>query len=127
MPELSERQRERLVELEPWLSSARLIDALERKWEVHFRCLECGATKTWRRDTMLGRAQKLLGRTFAEIQRMTPCPRCGRHRPAIRVAGVIDPGHDADLLRYELINTLLEAGLKPTDYGIGWKPPAERL
>jgi len=25
-------------------------------------------------------------------------------------------------LRYELINTLLEAGLKPTNYGIGWAP-----
>ena len=111
-----------MSELEPWLAAARLVDALERKWEVHFRCTLCGAGKTWRSDTMLGRARPLLGATFAEIQRRTPCPQCGHRLPAIRVSGVIDPGPAAERLRYELINTLLDAGLKPTDYGIGWAP-----
>lgn len=124
MPELSDQQRRKLAQLDPWLASARLIDALERRWEIHFRCTACGATKTWRRDTMLGRARGLLGATMAEIQRRTPCPQCAARMPAMSVSGVIDPGPAAERLRWELISTLIDAGLKPTDYGIGWQPPA---
>jgi len=123
MPELSEQQLRKMVELEPWFAAARLIDALERRWEIHFRCAACGATKTWRRDTMLGRARRLLGATMAEVQRRVPCPRCGARIPAMSVSGAMEGGPDADRLRWELINTLIDAGLKPTEYGIGWQPP----
>jgi len=126
VPELSDQQRRKLVELEPWFASARLIDALERRWEIHFRCTGCGATKTWRRDTFLGRARPLLGCTMAEIQKRTPCPHCGGRIPAMVASGVIDPGDGVDRLRWELINALVDAGLKPMDYGIGWAPAGRR-
>lgn len=124
MPELSDQQRRKLTELEPWFASARLIDALERRWEIQFRCTVCGASKTWRRDTYLGRARALLGATMAEIQRRVPCPQCGTRMPMMTPSGVIEPGPDAESLRWELISTLVDAGLKPSDYGIGWRPPS---
>lgn len=126
MPELSEAQRRKMVELDPHMAAARLIDALELKWEITFRCAACGTSKTWRRDTFLGRAKGLLGQTMAQIQKRTPCPRCGRRMPQMVFNGVEGAGHMADQLRGELINTLIDAGLKPTDYGIGWSPPAPR-
>jgi len=123
MPELSDRQRRKIAELETWFASARLVEALERNWEIHFRCTVCGATKTWRRDTMLGRARGLLGLTMAQIQARTPCPQCGARTPAMWMSGVIDPGPEAEPLRWALINALLDAGLRPSDYGYGWRPP----
>jgi hypothetical protein len=126
MPELSDQQRRKAAELDPWFASARLVDALERHWEIHFRCTTCGATKTWRRDTYLGKARGLLGATMGEIQRRAPCPNCGARMPAMSASGVIDPGDATGRLRWELINTLIDAGLKPTDYGIGWQPPSQR-
>lgn len=123
MPELSDRQREKAATLESWFATTRLVVALERKWELHFQCLTCGATKTWRRDTMLGRARPLLNCTMADIQRRVPCPQCGRRRPRIRMSGTLDPGPHADQFRMELITTLLDVGLSPTDYGYGWRPP----
>jgi hypothetical protein len=126
MPEMSDQQRRKLAELEPWFASARLIDALERRWEIHFRCTVCGATKTWRCDTFVGKAKALLGATMSEIQRRTPCPQCRARMPAMSASGLINPGDGAEHLRWQLINTLIDAGLKPTDYGIGWQPPARR-
>jgi endogenous inhibitor of DNA gyrase (YacG/DUF329 family) len=126
MPELSEQQRRKMVELDARFAAARLVDALELKWDITFRCAACGTSKTWRRDTMLGRARPLLGSTMAEIQRRTPCPRCGRRMPQMNFSGMEGPGPLADQLRAELINTLIDAGLKPTDYGIGWTPSAAR-
>lgn len=123
VPEPSESDRRKAARLEPWLADARLVDALERGWEVHFRCQFCGATKTWRRDTMLGRSRGLLGKTFAEIQRQAACPRCGGRLPIVWISGVKDPGPDAERLRWGLINTLLDAGLSPGDYGFGWRAP----
>lgn len=122
MPELSDQQRRKMVELDPRFAAARLVDALELKWEIIFKCATCGTSRTWRRDTYLGRARPLLGLTMAEIQRRTPCPRCGRRMPQMGFSGTDGPGPFADQLRYELINTLVEAGLKPTDYGICWAP-----
>lgn len=124
MPELSDQQRRKLAELEPEFAKARLVDALELRWDIHFRCLACGSTRTWRRDTMLGRARALLGRTMAEIQRRAVCPRCDRRMPQMWFGGVKGAGPLADRYRSELITTLLDAGLAPTDYGIGWQPPS---
>lgn len=121
MPEPSDSDRRKAAQLEPWLASARLVDALERGWEIHFRCQYCGATKTWRRDTMLGRARDFLGATFAEIQRKAVCPRCPGRLPVLWMSGVKDPGPQAERLRYALIDTLLEAGLSPEAYGYGWR------
>lgn len=126
MPELSDAQRRKMVELTPRFATARLVDALELNWEITFRCMACGTSKTWRRDTFLGKAKRLLGSTMAEIQRRTPCPRCGSRMPQMIFNGMDGPGPLADQLRYELINTLIDAGLKPTDYGIGWVPQRVR-
>lgn len=124
MPELSDQQQRKIAELEPWFASARLIDALELGWEIHFRCPACGTKKTWRKEVMLGRARALLPTTMAEIQRRTPCPRCGRRGPAMAASGMCNPTPEmAERLRWELINTLIDAGLKPNDFGIGWRPP----
>lgn len=60
MSELSDHQRCKLMNLEPRYAQARLVDLFERKCELIFRCLACGTGKTWRRDTMLGRARPLL-------------------------------------------------------------------
>lgn len=126
MPELSDAQRRKIAELDARFAAARLVDALELKWEITFRCLACGTSRTWRRDIYLGRARALLGMTMAEIQRRTPCPRCGRRMPQMSFSGGLEgPGPLAEQLRYELINTLIDAGLKPTDYGIGWRPQSQ--
>lgn len=115
-----------MVTLEPRFAAARRVDALELKWEITFRCMACGTSKTWRSDTYLGRARPLLGLTMAEIQRRTPCPRCGRRAPQMIFSGIDAPGPHAEHLRYALINTLIDAGLKPSDYGIGWLPSQTR-
>lgn len=124
MPEPSERERHKMVELDPWVARTRLVRVLELKGEVHFKCAECFATKTWRRDTMLGRARRLLKHTFAEIQRRTPCPRCGARLPAITVSGPTDAGPFAEQYRWDVITALTEAGLNPDEYGYGWRSPA---
>jgi DNA-directed RNA polymerase subunit RPC12/RpoP len=124
MPEPSDSDRRKAAQMEPWLAGARLVDALERGWEIHFRCQYCGTTKTWRRDTMLGRARPLLGDTFDQIQRKAACPRCPGRLPILWMSGVQDPGPQAERLRWDVINTLLDAGLSPSDYGYGWRPPS---
>ncbi len=125
MPEPSDSDRRRAAELAPELARARLVDAFERGWEIHFRCQFCGATKTWRRDTMLGRARGLLGVTFVEIQRRTVCPRCPGRAPIITMSGVIDPGN-AEARRWATVSALLDAGLDPGAYGYGWRPAGGR-
>jgi hypothetical protein len=124
MPEPSDSDRRKAAQMEPWLASSRLVDALERGWEVHFRCQYCGTTKTWRRDVMVGRARGLLGETFAAIQRKAACPRCPGRLPIIWISGIQEPGARAEQLRWALISTLLDAGLNPSDYGYGWRPAA---
>jgi hypothetical protein len=68
MPEPSDNDRRRAATLDPVFSKARLVDALDRGWEIEFRCQYCSATKTWQRDVLLGRARAYLGLTMAEIQ-----------------------------------------------------------
>jgi hypothetical protein len=126
VPELSDSQRRKLAELEPRFAAMRLVDAFERKWEIQFRCTVCGTAKTWRRDVMLGKARALLGLTMAEIQRRTPCPRCGCRMPQMAMSGVFDPAHLAEQYRWEAIAALADAGLNPDDYGYGWRRPAAR-
>ena len=76
---------------------------------------------------MLGRARPLLGLTMAQIQKRTPCPRCGYRMPAMAPSGgVLEPGDLAEQFRWEVITALSEAGLNPADYGYGWRPPATR-
>ena len=127
MPELSDQQRRKMAELDPGFARLRLVDALERKMEILFRCTACGASRSWRRDTMLGRARRLLGATMTEIQKRTPCPRCGYRMPAMAPSGgVLDPGDLAERFRWEVITALSDAGLNPGDYGYGWRPPQDR-
>lgn len=127
MPELSDQQRRKMAELEPRFARLRLVDALELKMEILFKCTACGTSRSWRRHTMLGRARKLLGATITEIQKRTPCPRCGYRMPAMAPSGgVLDPGDLADRFRWDAITALSEAGLNPADYGYGWRPPQDR-
>ena len=129
MPELSGQQRRRMAELEPRFANLRLVDAVELKMEILFRCTACGTSRSWRRDTMLGRARGLLGATMAEIQRRTPCPRSCYRLPAMAAhGGVWDLQHLAEQLRWDAISALTEAGLDPTAYGYGWRPssPAQK-
>lgn len=126
MPELSDQQRRRLMALEPHIARARLVDLLERKCELAFRCLACGTSKTWRRDTMLGRAKGLLGLTLAEIQRRTPCPRCGARMTQLAVSGVWEPQDLAERFRWEAIEALHAAGVDPRALGYGWRAPEAR-
>lgn len=123
MPELSDSQRRKLVELEPRFAATTLVRALELKWEIHFQCTACRSTKTWRHDTMLGRAKALLKLTMAEIQRRTPCPRCGARMPAMAQSGIWDPQDLAEQFKWDAIEGLRRAGLDPLDYGYGWRPP----
>lgn len=128
MPELSDQQRRKLTALEPRFAQLRLVEAFERKMEIQFICIDCRTSRTWRRDVMLGRASSLLGATMSEIQRRTPCPRCGRRMPAMSaIGGVWDAGELADQFRWEAISALAEAGLNPGDYGYGWRPPTRAL
>ncbi|MEW6390215.1 MAG: hypothetical protein AB1542_07255 [Pseudomonadota bacterium] len=125
MPEPSDADRRKAARLDPAFAGARLIDALERGWEIGFRCQYCGAGKTWRRDTMLGRARRYLNCTMAEIQARLPCPRCPGRMPIMTMSGVIDPG-DAEARRWATVSLLLDVGLNPTDYGYGWAPPGRQ-
>lgn len=121
MPEPSDSDREKAARLPDWFASSRLVEALERDWEIHFRCQYCGASRTWRRDVMLGRAQKALGFTMAEIQRRARCSRCQAPMPIMSMTGVRELGGHAPRARDALIHTLLDAGLNPADYGYGWR------
>jgi hypothetical protein len=114
-----------MAQLDHQFAAIRLVEALEKGWEITFRCHYCGATKTWRRDTFLGRARKLLGATMAEIQRKVVCPRCPGHMPIMTFSGVLDLGAGAERARHAMITTLLDAGLNPSDFGYGY-PPAGR-
>lgn len=127
MPEPSDSDRRKAAQMEPWLAQARLVDALERGWTLHFRCQFCGASRTWHRDTMLGRARRLLGATLADVQAKAACPRCPGRMPILTMSGVRDPGPQAQRLREAVICDLLDAGLNPSALGYGWRPtPAGR-
>ncbi len=43
MPEPSEADRRKAAQLDPAFANARFVDALERGWEIGFRCQYCGA------------------------------------------------------------------------------------
>ncbi|WP_269715694.1 hypothetical protein [Caulobacter sp. NIBR2454] len=124
MPESSESDRRKAAALPDWFAKARLVQALEYRWEIYLRCQFCGATKTWRRDIMLGRLRKSLNMTFAEIQRRARCERCQGAMPIMGTSGPQEPGSCADVWRREVIEVLLDAGLSPADYGYGWRPQA---
>jgi len=58
MPEPSDADRRKAAQLDPQFAQARLVDALERGWEIGFRCQYCGASATWRSQT-IGPGQKI--------------------------------------------------------------------
>ncbi len=122
MPEPSARDREKAAQLDPAFANRRLVDALERGWEIEFRCQYCGSSKTWRRDVMLGRARRYLGMTMVEIQARAVCPRCPGRSPIMSFSGVLEPG-DMERRSWDLINTLLDSGVDPTALGYGWRAP----
>lgn len=122
MPEPSARDRQKAAQLDLAFANRRLVDALERGWEIEFRCQYCGASKTWRRDVMLGRARAYLGMTMADIQARAVCQRCPGRLPIMSFSGVMEPS-DMERRRWALINTLLDAGLDPTALGYGWQAP----
>lgn len=124
MPEPSARDREKMAALDPAFAGRRLVEALEHGWEIHFRCLYCGTSKTWRRDTYLGKARPLLNATMAEIQKKAACPRCPGRMPVMSFSGVLNHGDGGERARHAMISTLLDAGLNPSDYGYGYRPPA---
>lgn len=126
MPEPSPRDREKMTQLEARFAASRLIDALERGWEITFRCHYCGTTKTWRRDTYLGKARKLLGATMLEVQRKVVCPRCPGHIPVMTFSGTFDLGAGAERARHAMVDILLDAGLNPSDFGYGYQRPSGR-
>jgi len=119
VPEPSDADRRKAAQIAAPFDKARLVDALERGWEITFRCQYCGSSKTWRRDVMLGRARKLLNLTMPQIQAKVSCPRCPGRMPALSFSGLMTPA-DPDRARWALIETLIDAGLNPTDYGYGW-------
>ena len=122
MPEPSHSDREKAARLPSWLAQTRLVQSVELRWEVHFRCQFCGAAKTWRRDVMLGRLRPALNATFAQIHKKTRCPRCGGALPIMSVTGVRDPGPMAAGWRRALVEELIDLGLNPADYGYGLRP-----
>ena len=122
MPDPGARDREKAAQIDPAFASRRLVDALERGWEIEFRCQDCGSTKTWRRDVMLGRARRYLGMTMVEIQASAVCSRCPGRWPVMSFSGVLEPG-DMERRSWDLINTLLDAGVDPTALGYGWRAP----
>jgi hypothetical protein len=124
MPEPSDADRRRAAQLDPQFARARLIDALERGWEIGFRCQYCGASSTWRREIMLGRAKRYLNCTMAEIQTRLPCPRCPGRMPVMTMSGLIAPAPSQH--RRHAVRLLLQhAGLDPVDYGYGLASPIE--
>ncbi len=120
MPEPSARDREKAAQLEPRFAAARLVEALERGWEIHFRCQYCGATSTWGREVMLGKARRYLNCTMCQIQARVPCPRCPGRRPAMWMSGVVEPT-DVDRRKWATAAALFEAGLNPAEFGYGWR------
>lgn len=118
MPEPSYADRRKAAQLDPQFARARLVEALERGWEIGFRCQYCGAGATWRRQTMLGRAKRYLNCTMAEIQARLACPRCPGRMPILSLSGVIAPGQ-AEYRRQSTMALLRQAGLDPIDYGYG--------
>ena len=118
MPEPSDADRRKAAWLDPEFARARLVDAVERDWEIGFRCQYCGAAPTGRRATMLGRARRYLNCTMAEIQERLPCPRCPGRMPAMTVSGLISPAPSGR--RRQATRALLQqAGLDPEIYGYG--------
>ncbi len=124
MPEPSDSDRRKAAELPAWFANTRLVQALEYQWELHFRCQFCGATRTWRRDTMLGRMRTSLNATLGAIQARARCHRCRHGQAIMTMTGLQDPGPYADAYRRQVVETLLEADLNPADYGYGWRPQA---
>lgn len=118
MPEPSDSDRRKAAQLSDTFANVRLVEALERGWEIAFRCQFCGASKTWRRDIMLGRARPLLNCTMTEIQAKAVCPRCPGRMPIMTFNGVLHPA-DPARARWEVMNALMEAGLIPAHYGYG--------
>lgn len=124
MPEPSESDRRRAARLQPAMAATRLIDCLERGWDVQFRCQYCGMGRTWGRREFLGRRlRKRLARTIAQIQAGVFCPQrgCGGHWPIVRLmqGGYQDPQVDTPAAqRSHLVAMLLNAGVLPEEVGL---------
>ena len=118
MPEPSDSDRRKAAALDPRFAQSRLIEALERGWEIGFRCQYCGASRTWGHDIMLGRARRYLNCTMAQIQACIPCPRCPGRLPIMTQSGVVNPP-DLERRQGRVVQALREAGLDPSDYGYG--------
>ncbi len=116
MPEPSHADRRKAAQLDPDFARRRLIDALERGWQIHFRCQFCGSSAIWDGATMLGRGRRYLACTMAELQQRLPCPRCPGRPPIMTMSGVMEPGN-VQGRRRRTEAALRGAGLDPADYG----------
>jgi hypothetical protein len=119
MPELSQREREKVAEIDAEVAAVRLVDLLEWRVDLLLRCLVCGKSRTWHRDTMLGARRNLLGSTLRDIQKRIPCS-CRARPVQLLPLGWRAPSQTLpEVLRSEVIKALLDAGLKPWEYGYG--------
>ena len=124
MPEPSQSDRGKAAQLQPALAATRLVDCLERGWDVQFRCQYCGMERTWGRREFLGqRLRKRLARTIAQVQARVFCPQrgCGGHWPIVRLmqGGYQDAQTDTPALqRSHLVTLLLDAGVLPEEVGL---------
>lgn len=124
MPEPSESDRRKAARLQPAMAATRLVDCLERGWDVQFRCQYCGMERTWGRREFLGqRLRKRLARTIAQVQAGVFCPQrgCGGHWPIVRLmrGGYQDAQADTPATqRAHVVTMLLDAGVLPEEVGL---------
>ncbi len=124
MPEPSESDRRKAARLPPAMAATRLVDCLERGWDVQFRRQDCGMERTWGWREFLGRRlRKRLARTVAQIQARVFCPQrgCGGHWPIVRLmqGGYQDVQADTPAhRRSHLVTRLLDAGALPEEAGL---------
>lgn len=124
MPEPSESDRRKAARLQPAMAATRLVDCLERGWDIQFRCQYCGMERTWGRRQFLGqRLRKRLARTIAQVQAGVFCPQrgCGGHWPIVRLmqGGYQDARAETPTARRShLVTMLLDAGVLPEQVGL---------
>ncbi len=124
MPEPSQSDRRKAAQLQPAAAATRLLDCLERGWDVQFKCQYCGMERTWGRREFLGkRLRSRLPWTLAQAQASVFCPQrgCGGHGPIVRLmrGGYQDPHADTPATqRSHLVMMLLDAGVLPEEVGL---------
>jgi len=125
MPEPSDSDRRKASQLRPDVAATLLIDCIERGHDIWFKCQYCGMERTWGRREMLSRRlRKHLAWPMDKVQRAVICPvrGCGGPMPIMRLMkGGYQDGFDrSDAARRQawLLETLLDAGILPSDVGI---------